>query len=216
MYVEDDEISRQYGEALIRRLFKIFYVAKDGIDAYTLYKKYKPSVIITDICMPYLNGIDLVKKIRQEDLHTHIIITSAHDDKHYLYEAANLQIDGYLIKPFTLASLVATIEKGIDRLQSLPTSSEILLYEGIMFDKTKRELNRNGRITSLGEKESELLSLLFDNQGSVVTKEQIAKVVWKHEEMTADAYRNLVNKLRTKLGNVPLETYRNIGLSLNI
>jgi len=92
LYVEDDEIIRQNAvEYLSNYCQKVFW-AKDGQEALLVYKDKKPNIIITDIEMPRLNGLEMAKRIRKKDKKTPIIIATAFTEKEYLLQAVELQL----------------------------------------------------------------------------------------------------------------------------
>ena len=99
LYVEDDEIARENGIEYLENYFELIYDASDAIKALQLYEKYKPDIIITDIQMPKLNGLEFVKRIRQKDKKTQVIIITAFSDKDYLLKAIELGLVKYLVKP---------------------------------------------------------------------------------------------------------------------
>ena len=99
LYVEDDEIARENGIEYLENYFELIYDASDAIKALQLYEKYKPDIIITDIQMPKLNGLEFVKRIRQKDKKTQVIVITAFCDKSYLLKAIELQLIKYLVKP---------------------------------------------------------------------------------------------------------------------
>ena len=105
LYVEDDEIARENGVEYLQNFFEQIYEASDAIKALQLYEKYQPDIIITDIQMPKLNGLEFVKKIRQKDKKTQIIIITAFCDRDYLLKAIELQLVKYLVKPVDPATL---------------------------------------------------------------------------------------------------------------
>ena len=98
LYVEDDEIARENGIEYLENFFEQIYEASDAITALQLYEKYQPDIIITDIQMPKLNGLEFVKRIRQKDKKTQIIVITAFCDKDYLLSAIELGLVKYLVK----------------------------------------------------------------------------------------------------------------------
>jgi len=99
LYVEDEEeICAQTLRALNRYTKKV-YVARDGEEGLELYKKYKPDIVVTDIRMPKLNGIEMSKAIKAIDTNQAIIVISAHSDSSFFIDAIDLQLSGYILKP---------------------------------------------------------------------------------------------------------------------
>ncbi len=111
LYVEDqDDVRDGYARAL-KRVAKEIITASDGAIGLILYKKFLPDIIVTDINMPNMNGIDMVSNIKKINPNANIIFTTAHSESRYLLAAISLQVDGYLIKPVQKVSLLVAIEK---------------------------------------------------------------------------------------------------------
>jgi two-component system, OmpR family, response regulator VanR len=106
LIVEDDEAILNNICQSLQLLFAHVYNATNGIDAYSQYKKYKPHFIISDISMPYEDGLTFIENIREQDTQTPVIIFSAFSSEEFLLKAANLQIDGYIVKPLSLDKLL--------------------------------------------------------------------------------------------------------------
>ena len=110
LYIEDDEITREQLAQFLSSHCKTLYTASDGEEGFALFEKFKPDIVITDIEMPKLNGLDMTKKIRKLSLSTQIIIT-AYTKPHYLLEAVNLQLTQYLIKPLSLEKITDALRR---------------------------------------------------------------------------------------------------------
>ncbi len=101
-----------------KKYFTKVFTAKDGAEAYEIYQEKLPEVILLDINMPKLNGIDLLKKIRETDNKTQVIILSAHSEKKYLLETSHFKITDYLVKPVTREQLKKAIDTALSTLKS--------------------------------------------------------------------------------------------------
>jgi PAS domain S-box-containing protein len=116
LYVEDDrEIAASLERFLSRRLGRLC-VAHDGHEGLARYRECRPDLVLTDIRMPILNGLDMIREIRREQPALPIIISTAFDDTAYLLEAIELGVDQYVLKPVNTASLIAALEKSAHRL----------------------------------------------------------------------------------------------------
>lgn len=105
LYVEDDVAIRDvFSEELSHNVKKV-YVADNGEEGYELFKKHKPDIVVTDIMMPILNGVDMSRRIRAKDEYVPIVITSSSQDKHYLEETLDIGVSGYMSKPVNLPEL---------------------------------------------------------------------------------------------------------------
>ena len=110
LYVEDELSVRELLSKRLEKIVKNLYVAQNGQEGYEKYLEFKPDMILTDISMPKLNGIEMTKKIRELDNQIPIIIVSAHSDSSFLLNAIEYGITGYLIKPIDKLKLLNTLE----------------------------------------------------------------------------------------------------------
>jgi len=107
LYVEDEPTTRGFFSAMLRRLFKEVYDAEDGEAAFKLYIEKKPDIVITDIEMPRLNGMELTKKIKNENPSQTVIIITAFEDELHLVENA----DAALVKPIQRDELIDVLNR---------------------------------------------------------------------------------------------------------
>ena len=115
LYVEDEEIIRDGLEPVLKYLSDELYVAKNGEEGFEKFKEYNPDIIISDIKMPKMSGIDMVKNIKKIDKKQHVIFTTAHSESGYFLDAINLHVDGYILKPIDLDVL----EDKIDEIKTI-------------------------------------------------------------------------------------------------
>lgn len=116
LYVEDDKNTREELEFFLNNRVDKLYVGANGEEGVELFKKHQPDLIISDIQMPVLNGIDMVKKIKEINPNVPVILITAFNDSDYLFKAIQLNISNYLTKPLNLNQLIdvtTTIAKSI-------------------------------------------------------------------------------------------------------
>jgi len=106
LYIEDDKISREEIEFLLQTFVKELIVAKDGEEGLKAYHTHRPDLILTDIQMPVMNGLDMIKVIRETDKKIPIVITTAFNDNDYLFKAIDLDVTAYLTKPIDSKKLL--------------------------------------------------------------------------------------------------------------
>ena len=188
LYVEDDEIARENGIEYLQNFFEQIYEASDAIKALQLYEKYQPDIIITDIQMPKLNGLEFVKRIRQKDKKTQIIIITAFCDKDYLLKAIELGLVKYLVKPVCEKEFEEALFLCVNSLQN-NESNIIKLDENSYFDIFNKNLLINEEIIKLRTKEILFLELLIKNKNRYVSYEEIENYVWSDSVMTKDALK---------------------------
>lgn len=140
LYIEDEEAIRTTLEIYMRKYISNLYTAKNGRDGLELYYSQKPDIIITDIMMPELTGIEVIQKIRESDRNTKIIITTAYDDAEFLLDAIKAGVDNYIIKPIQRKDIsnmllkygkIVVNEKDINSIKSLQESILNSTCEGI-------------------------------------------------------------------------------------
>ena len=116
LFVEDEKAIRDNYTQYLRMFFNEVYEADDGEKAYQLYNEKKPDIIILDLNIPKLNGLEILKKIRENDSTTKVIIITAHTDKKLLLEATTLQLTKYLVKPVNRKALKEALDLCINKL----------------------------------------------------------------------------------------------------
>ena len=102
LYAEDEEGIRENIADSLGYYVKEVYQASNGAEAFDIYEEKKPDIILSDIHMPILNGIDFVKKVRLTNRTIPIVMITAHTDKEYLLEAVELHMEKYIVKPIEL------------------------------------------------------------------------------------------------------------------
>ncbi|MDD2383075.1 MAG: response regulator transcription factor [Sulfurospirillaceae bacterium] len=198
LYAEDEEGIRSNISASLRYYVKEVIEAENGKAALALYHKEKPDIVITDILMPLMSGIELAKIIRKEDETTPIVIISAHTDKEYLLNVVDLHLEQYIVKPVNLDELMAALSRCLKRISNTHT----IVYElpcGYLYDFDYKHLTYRGELIHLNKKESAFLELLLHNKQRIVTYEELQLQVWQDDIMTDSALRSLVRNLRKKL-----------------
>ena len=212
LFADDDPFFREETEQLLRYLFREVYVARDGGEALALYRQVRPDILLIDILMPVHNGIEVVQQIRAQDTHTPIVMLTGHSSETLLLEAVKLHLDDYLLKPFDSQRLIEAFGRCIRRIEQL-LPARVRLMSGAEYELETHEVWNEGRKLQLGAKESELLHLLVSVHPRVVAKSSIEANIW-NDHMTESAYRNLVSKLRRKLGQESIQTLPGIGIKV--
>tara|TARA_B100001063_G_scaffold126622_1_gene118335 strand:+ start:5335 stop:6015 length:681 start_codon:yes stop_codon:yes gene_type:complete len=207
LYVEDDDIARENGVEYLENYFENIYEASDALTALKLYEKHQPDIIITDIQMPKLNGLEFVQRIRKTDSKTQVIVISAFSDKDYLLKAIELQLVKYLIKPIKEDELKKALISCMESIKS-DTSNIIALNSEYTFDMFNHTLVNDGGMIKLRTKELDFLVLLLKNKNRYVTYTEIENYVWLDSSMSKDALKTLVKNIKTK---IPKELILNLS-----
>ena len=215
LYVEDDEGVRTINSRFLQRMFNELYLAVDGEEAYELYNKYSPDIILTDINMPRLNGIDLSKRIRENDSSVKIIISTAFSDKKYLLDAIELNLEKYIIKPLNSRNLLPALTKAVNSLEN-ETNFKVILDENFYFDNNTSLFYNCDVIIDLNKKELLFLKLLVQNMNRIVSYEEIEQKVWENEYMSLNSLRTTIGFLRKKIPFNCIKNISNMGYKLNL
>jgi len=156
LYVEDDKNTQEEVVFFLKKKVKKLFVANDGKEGFDQYLKNKPDLVITDINMPNLNGIEMSKLIINENENANILIITAYNDTHFLFEAITLKISHYLTKPldlYLLLEIMASMAKDI-KLENHNSKifNTLKQYKDVVDDRSiVAKTDLNGKITYVNE-----------------------------------------------------------------
>ncbi|MCD6172976.1 MAG: response regulator, partial [Sulfurimonas sp.] len=183
LYAEDDNLTRKYYGDFLKIYFKDVYVAKDGKEAWELYSKHTIDIMLLDINMPYLTGLEVASKVRQKDRDTKIIILTAFIDEKNLLVAVELHLLKYLHKPVKREILKKTLDKAIFELENDYISDNLFyIPEDYIWDKFKKSLTRYEKNIALTKNETILMELLSSEYEKSFTTQNIIDFFWTHEK----------------------------------
>ncbi len=193
LYAEDEKDLREVTHQILKGFTKKQYVAQNGQEGLELFKKYENEIdlIITDVNMPILNGLDMVKEIKKINMNIPIIVATAFSNKEYLLEAIDIGVDKYVLKPIDIAKL-------------LQVMSQSLVYhelKDLYTDKLTNLPNRNKLKKDLDENSIDLMALLDIDEFSTVNDlfgEKIGDTI----------LYELANKLKSYFSNEEYFVYR--------
>ncbi len=214
LYVEDEKAIRDNYLRYLNRHFTSVYEAEDGEQAYKIYQDVKPQIMIIDINIPKLNGLELLKKIRQNDHTMKAIMLTAHADVKYLLNAIELKLIKYLIKPVTrdeLKKALCLAEQELMDFEVTPKKT-VILKDKYTWSHELKELRKDSELIYLTNKENILLSLLLENPDKVLSYERIIENIWPDVyEDKLDPLKTIVKNLRKKLPKEMLQNVFGIG-----
>ena len=117
LYVEDDTLTQKIVKSVLHGYFKDIYIANSGLEGIELYKKKHPDIVLSDIAMPGMNGLEMSQEIKKENPSQHIVLFSSYSDIEYFSKAINMKVDKYILKPLNTKQMFETLEEVIDTLK---------------------------------------------------------------------------------------------------
>ncbi len=214
LLVDDEpDILEIVGYNLKKEGYKI-YTATNGIEGLKVAKKVVPHLIILDIMMPEMDGIETCEKIRDTKGLENILISffTARNEDYSQVAGFNVGADDYITKPIKPKVLVSKIRALLRRVKSHELNSEKIFIGDLIIDREKYLIIRKGEKLSLPKKEFELLSLLASKPDKVFKRDDILDKVWGNEVIvggrTIDVH---IRKLREKIGENNFKTIKGVG-----
>jgi two-component system, OmpR family, copper resistance phosphate regulon response regulator CusR len=174
--------------------------ARDGVAALRLIRNSVFDLLIMDVMLPDINGIELCKQIRQIDTKIPILMLTALGEVQNKVNGLKAGADDYLIKPFHFIELVARIEALLRRQIPVPDENHLLVFEDLKLDTWSNVAERAGNQITLTAKEFTLLELFMRNPNKILSRDYIAGQVWKIDFDTGTNFIDVyVNYLRNKV-----------------
>lgn len=232
--VDDEEKIRKLIEAYLKKEGYQVSTYVDGQEALEAFEEEKPDMLIIDIMMPRLNGLELCKNIRKKS-DIPIIIVSAKDEELDRILGLELGSDDYLSKPFSPRELVVRVKNLFRRYQHVENTKdeikkeeytiknnmeqEVLTCKNLMLDKRKRNVFIEGKESVFTGKEFELLAMLLKYRSQALHREQILDVVWGYEyigesRLVDDVVKRIRKKLKDAGSEVAIDTVWGYGYKI--
>lgn len=189
----------------------------DGREALSEFARVKPDVVLLDLMLPGLQGLDVLRSIREKST-TPVIVVSAKDQEADVVTALELGADDYLTKPYSLRELVARIRVAARRVSEAPVEGLVRRMGDVTLDRSRYELTVGEEVMALPRKEFEVLEILMSRPGRIATRVALLEDVWGYEWGESKSLDQHIRRLRRKLEraeNGPtIETVRGVGYRL--
>ncbi len=202
LYAEDDPQSRKNYAFVLEEYFSEVYIAEDGREALNLYHEKKPDVLLLDISMPFIDGLEVAKAVRKENKEIPIIMLTAHSEQEILLRAIDLKLEKYLLKPIDNNSLTQIVQKVIREMED---KDIIPLKENLIWNKTNSNLFYEEKSVNLTKKEHKLMTLLINSIGEYFMHDTLIIQIWYNEVPNAshdNKLHQLVYRLNKKISDV--------------
>jgi two-component system alkaline phosphatase synthesis response regulator PhoP len=193
--------------------FEVFE-AHNGREAVKKAKEIQPALILMDVMMPEMDGMEACREIREipECNHTVIAFLTARNEDYSQLAGFDSGGDDYIAKPIKPRILISKVKAWLKRTEAAPMRPEVLSNGGIVIDKEKYLVTKGTEIFQLPKKEFELLALLVSAPGRVFTRDYILNFVWGNDVIVGDRTIDVhIRKLREKLGDELFKTIKGVG-----
>jgi DNA-binding response OmpR family regulator len=216
LVVEDEQKIARFLELELTHEGYEVLIANDGSDALDLALCRSIDLVLLDIMLPSLNGIEVLRRLRREK-DTPVILLTARDELNAKVTGPDLGADDYITKPFRIEELLARIRAALRR--SSQSNENILRMSDLILDTARHTVERGGVRVSLTKREFDLLEFLMRNQGIVLSRDQLIERVWGFEfEGDSNVVDVYIRYLRTKIDdsspNKLIRTVRGVGYSM--
>lgn len=211
LLVEDEELARKTLAFYLNTIFDEVVVACDGADALEIIKKSFDKkenfdLLITDLNMPNVNGMQMIDEILKLIPNQRFIIVSAHKNEEDLLKLINLRVSGYFVKPLNIDNMMEMLQKAkqevlLDKQPKIQekTNKLLKLNNSYTFDLETNKLYNKGIIVKLSKKESEVLEILIENLGVLISVDKFKKLIWNDITINDSSFRTVMKRLKDKI-----------------
>lgn len=213
LYAEDDTELREITTKTLQLVVGQVFAVIDGAEALSVYENNRIDIVILDIYMGPVSGLDVAKIIRKNNDKIPIVIVSGSIATQDLLEACKLNLIEYIYKPIEFNALIKVLYLAVDRLKSqgmlIAKINDVVSYDYF----AKAFVRPDGEITALTKNEINAMELLLAHRGQVVTYETFSNIL--EEEMSDGALKNLILRIRKKMGDdTNLRNLAKVGYTL--
>lgn len=216
LYAEDEPGIRQSVSGILDLFFGKIIVTDDGQKAVEIAYEQKVDILLFDICMPNLDGLSALKKIRDINNEIPALIMSAYDEKHYLKEAINLNVFRYIDKPFSKQVFLSTMNDLADFLVKKLGESNVMLHNNILYDVVNKNILTDDETRKLSKKEALILEKLIEKNPNLVSFAELLEATYEFGEGNKEALKAVIKSLRKKIAPAVIENRFASGYSLNV
>lgn len=218
LVIDDEDSILNVVEAYLKSDGNTIHLAHDGVQGLAAFRRYNPDLVILDIMLPELGGIEVLQQIRRES-DVYVMLLSAKSEEFDRVLGLTVGADDYLTKPFSPRELVARVKVMLRRGRSTTSQDEkqIFTFKNLRIDTARHEVERNGQKIELTALEFKLLATLASYAGMVLSREQLLERVWGYEFYGEDRVVDVhIGHIRQKLEADPSDpqfvvTVRGVG-----
>ena len=218
LLVEDDEVIRQQVKKILEQWGYEVVLVEDFMEVLSIFVKVEPHLVLMDIGLPLFNGYHWCQEIRKVSK-VPIMFLSSRDQAMDIVMAINMGGDDFVTKPFDQNVLLAKIQGLLRRSYEFGKDQSLLEYMGVILNLKAMDLVYQGEVVSLTKNEFQILQVLFERSGNIVSREDLMKELWNSDFFIDDNTLSVnVARFRKKLEAVGLkdfiETKKGVGYGL--
>jgi two-component system, OmpR family, response regulator len=194
-------------------------IATDGQTAFQLLQENDYDLVLLDIMLPGMSGLEILRRYRKTKAATPILLLTARDEIHDKVSGLDLGANDYITKPFQIEELLARIRAQLRQAGPANFQQDQLNYQDLTIDLQSRDVTRNGEIIDLTPREYDLLTFLLRNKNQVFSRDQLLDKVWGFDYVgdtnVVDVYiRYIRNKIDKPFQKVTIQTVRGVGYTI--
>nr|WP_240332190.1 response regulator transcription factor [Sulfurospirillum tamanensis] len=228
LYAEDDPFFLKETQEIFKELFAHVDTASNGEEALAVYQNFKTNtgkyydLVVTDINMPKMNGIELIKTIYTCNPDQSIIVISAHSESKYLLELINMGIEQFLLKPNNYDTMLHVLHQSASKIatnqKTISNSLHVKLSHNLTWNTQTSLLLDQGNVIKLTKNETLLMALFIKNHYKISTLGEIFDLLWPNEPHLAsvETLKSIISRLRKKLPSVIIENIYSLGYRMVI
>ena len=228
LLVDDDNFIKEETSELLTEIFKFVDVASDGSEAINKYKEFYNKnnhyfdIVISDVHMPNVNGVELTKLIYGLNPEQKLIIISAYSQSTNLIDFINLGVSQFITKPIDINLFIDVLYSVSEQIYNTSTTfanqnrSEIYLTNNIFWNKDNKKLVKSEAVIKLTKREALLIDLLLQVKDKTYSTDEIISYLWE-DDLAADALnlKNVVSRLRKKIPEIHIENVYGLGYKIS-
>lgn len=208
LYVDDDPKACQMLKKILTYYFAEVYISTSAAEAMEIYKKGRCNLLLVDYDMPIMNGADFLRDIRKSNSKIPAVIISSYDDKEKLFDAIELQLISYLVKPYSMEELKEVFYKTLEWMDKKGLL-EFKIDQNSSYSYATKKLYIEDKEIALSPSEFKILETLIGNENTLVSYELLKSIVG--ENCTHKSLVNQVHKLKKKLNIDIIKNVKDFG-----
>lgn len=212
LLAEDEKSLASLMKSAIGDFCESFTVVNDGVEGLKVYKEINPDIVITDIMMPNMDGLDMSRAIKEINPEQIIVILSAYSETEKLLTAIDLEVKKYFIKPFDPEELLDYL---CEAIRKLDIKRVISSNQNYVFNTKTKKLYRDNEIIQLTKRELDFIELLIKQSDNFIDDETIKTTLWSEKNVSDDRVRTFIRRLRQKTSKDLIRNVSGQGYTLS-